>query len=172
MNVAGEFAGSGSIKNWLHKSLNTQKRATSGRFLFMLEKRLSGKTFQRPGLIPKHFNFCTYLFIIPCLNEREKKLKFWFLGVWKVIKRMTKSGTAECKTWQGIIELKGCIRVTDEASFGPKPYEHRASLEGERCPKQRNLTFYYKPDVGLGGDMNKYGIKRSSYWNKKQKTYM
>lgn len=75
MNIAGELAGSGSIKNWLHKSLNTQKRATSGPFLYMLEKRLSGKTFQRPDLIPKHFNFCIYLFIIPYLNERKKKAK-------------------------------------------------------------------------------------------------
>lgn len=61
------------------------------------------------------------------------------------------------------MEPKGCIGVTDDALFSPKPYEHRALLDGERCPKHRNLTFYYKPDVGLGVDMNKYRIKRSSY---------
>lgn len=57
MNMAGELAGSGSVKNWLHKALNTQKGATSEPFLFMLEKRVSGKTFQKPSLIPKHFNY-------------------------------------------------------------------------------------------------------------------
>lgn len=38
MNVAGELAGSGCTKNWLHKVLNTQKGATNGPFLFKLEK--------------------------------------------------------------------------------------------------------------------------------------
>lgn len=63
MNIAGELAGSGSIKIWLHKAMNTQKGATSGPFVLKLEKSLSGKTFQRPTLIPKHFNLCIYVFM-------------------------------------------------------------------------------------------------------------
>lgn len=67
-------------------------------------------------MIPKHSNLCIYIFIIPYLNEGEKKAKVLF---------------PRC-VW-------------------------------ERCPKKRNRTFDYKPDVGFGGDMNNYGIKGSSY---------
>lgn len=92
MNIAGEFAGSGSVKNWLHKALNTQKGATSGSFLIILEKRLSGKTFQRPSLISEHFNLCIYLYIILYLNEREKKGKVQF-------SRYVESDIRDDKNW-------------------------------------------------------------------------
>lgn len=82
MNIAGKLAGSGSIKIWLHKAINTQKGATSGPFILKLEKSLPGKAFQMPILIPKHFNsriyVCIYLFIILYLNEREKKAEVLF----------------------------------------------------------------------------------------------
>lgn len=83
MNIAGELAGSGSIKIWLHKAINTQKAATSGPFILKLEKSLTAKTFQRPVLIPKHFMYLCiylfiYLFIMLCLNVTEKKAEVLF----------------------------------------------------------------------------------------------
>lgn len=70
MNIAGELAGSGSIKIWLHKAINTKKGATSGPFILKLEKSLTAKTFQRPVLIPKHFNLCIYVctYLFTCLS--------------------------------------------------------------------------------------------------------
>lgn len=57
MNTPGELAGSGSIKNWLHKAL---KEPEVDLFSSCWKKRLSEKTFQNSSLIQKHFNLCIY----------------------------------------------------------------------------------------------------------------
>lgn len=49
MNIAGELAGSGCIKSWLHKSTKHTERSHKWTFSLHAGKRLSGKTFQRPS---------------------------------------------------------------------------------------------------------------------------